>query len=100
MIFVIEETLHAESVCEHSSLEAVWLKLLQMSQVPWGQPPHSPPCAKGLRCERSYEVAEYDEIEGSWHLVRRLGGFDISSRGLVWHEEDQWEVFRRAQSGR
>jgi len=93
-VFVIEETLHAECISEHSSLEAAWFALVLMSQTEWGEVPHRPPCTSGLQCERSYEVMEYDVSPDGRSSVRRLGAFDISSHGLFWHDELEWQAFR------
>jgi len=82
--FVIEDESHAEQIGEHQSLGNAWDALHHLAKIPWDCEPNVAPCKSWQTCGRNYEIIEYETSTQPWQELRRVAGFSVSAKGLVW----------------
>lgn len=84
-MFIIEDSSHAEPLnIEFKSYESAFIKLKELSNIPWNQKPNKCPCSNWENCERSYEIIEYDNSSIPWKEINRTSILNISKGNVSW----------------
>ncbi len=83
-VFVVQDQDHSEQLGEFPSLQEAWAELDRLSVIPWDESPNLAPCLSWRTCGRDYEILEYERSSVPWILVRRIGGLQVSAKGIVW----------------
>ena len=87
MTVILEDQFHAEWHGEFNSWSEALAVLQRLAETPWDQRPNRCPCSNWQTCHREYELIEYDTSSTPWTEIKRLGGLEVSAKGVEWYAD-------------
>lgn len=83
-IFVIEDESHYELCGKYTSFDKALEDLEKRAKIPWDSVPNICPCTNWRKCDRNYQIIEYDDSVETWVEKSRTNVLNVSARGIAW----------------
>lgn len=85
-IYKIEDEMHIEEIIgEYDSFEQAYERLEEIAKIPWGKKVNKLPCNNWKKCERRYQIVEYDNtLQPRRKEVKRQSVLAVNSKGIKW----------------
>jgi hypothetical protein len=84
MVIVIDDELHCEFQGKFKTFEDAFAELKRRAIIPWDEAPNVAQCTSWRTCGREYHIAEYDDSQKPWKLLREVKVLDVSAKGVDW----------------
>ena len=86
-MFIIEDSLHSETIVESESYEKIIQEIKRISIIPFETEPNVPPCQNHENCKREYDIIEYNTSTDPWVEIKRIPIFSISKNEIKWYNQ-------------